>query len=731
MKATLLGSLIWLVIFELTGSVYGRDYYVAPTGKDSAAGTRFAPFKTIQKAADKARAGDRVIISAGIYRETVRPKNSGKKDAPITFMAVPGQNVVISGADEVKGWKAIGNGVYAAPIPWEFKPNDLVLANGELLVEARWPNGGENWLFQPVRATASSGSETTLVCPQLEGEKDAWNGAELWCAGGAAWICWSGKVTAFDPQSKTLTFDTTQKMNKWYIPRKGNLFVLRGLRRCLDAPGEWWYDQKGKRLLLIPPKGIDRKTLQIETTRRPHTFDLKGRSHITLRGLQFRAGGIEMNDSSSHNTLTNLYGRYMTVLVKGRHHLVLSCDLGYTKGPMLRIHGEDNRVINNHIHHGGYGGGWQGILHLSGRRTLFSHNTVRHGGRDLINTHGLKESLVQYNDVSDSGWLTKDLGMFYGHNNDYMNTVFRYNLVHDNHAKHVAMGIYFDHLSHNAIVHHNIVWNVGMDPIRFNNPSYGNLVYHNSCWKTGRVGTFDHAKRNDLFACRYVNNIFNKDLRLANATVEGNLLDANPPYRDPEARDFRLNPGLSTNAGAIPSGGSMWKAGCDLSNPPKPLPVWQAARVPWMNGIRNACFELGSLESWTTTKGADVELIKGNGWGNSWGPEYKHKTGTSKFELQLAQGGVEQTVALAPNREYTLSAWLRVSDAKESVSIGIRGHGGKPMSVSSSSTEWERKTLTFKTGANAERAIVAITKTSGGKGHVWGDNIVLPLTPGS
>ena len=94
-----------------------------------------------------------------------------------------------------------------------------------------------------------------------------------------------------------------------------------------------------------------------------------------------------------------------------------------------------------------------------------------HAGRDLINTHGLMESLVQYNDVSEAGWLTKDLGMFYGHNTDFANTEFRYNLVHDNHAEHCAMGIYFDHLSHNAIVHHNVVWNVGMDPIGSTTPA--------------------------------------------------------------------------------------------------------------------------------------------------------------------------------------------------------------------------------------------------------------------
>ena len=39
------------------------------------------------------------------------------------------------------------------------------------------------------------------------------------------------------------------------MPRKGSLFVLRGLRRCLHAPGQWFYDNQRKRVLLIPPDG--------------------------------------------------------------------------------------------------------------------------------------------------------------------------------------------------------------------------------------------------------------------------------------------------------------------------------------------------------------------------------------------------------------------------------------------------------------------------------------------
>jgi hypothetical protein len=61
------------------------DRFVSPTGSDAAAGTLAAPWKTFQKAANSARAGDTVFLRAGNYRELVQINVSGTAVAPITF----------------------------------------------------------------------------------------------------------------------------------------------------------------------------------------------------------------------------------------------------------------------------------------------------------------------------------------------------------------------------------------------------------------------------------------------------------------------------------------------------------------------------------------------------------------------------------------------------------------------------------------------------------------------
>lgn len=58
------------------------------TGDDSTGdGTLARPYKTINKAAQLAQAGDTVVVSAGLYREQVKPLNSGTETQPIVYKA--------------------------------------------------------------------------------------------------------------------------------------------------------------------------------------------------------------------------------------------------------------------------------------------------------------------------------------------------------------------------------------------------------------------------------------------------------------------------------------------------------------------------------------------------------------------------------------------------------------------------------------------------------------------
>lgn len=87
----------------------------APRGGD---GSKAKPFGTISQAAKLARAGDRVIVGPGVYREWVDPQNGGvSDDCRIEYVSEKPLAAVITGAEPLKGWEDLGGGVWTARVP--------------------------------------------------------------------------------------------------------------------------------------------------------------------------------------------------------------------------------------------------------------------------------------------------------------------------------------------------------------------------------------------------------------------------------------------------------------------------------------------------------------------------------------------------------------------------------------------------------------------------------------
>ena len=90
------------IVFSLFVAVVGAfgqvntSYYVSLTGNDSNPGTQAAPWRTIQHAADTARAGSTVHVRGGVYEELVSINASGNaSDGFITFKSYPGETAVL------------------------------------------------------------------------------------------------------------------------------------------------------------------------------------------------------------------------------------------------------------------------------------------------------------------------------------------------------------------------------------------------------------------------------------------------------------------------------------------------------------------------------------------------------------------------------------------------------------------------------------------------------------
>jgi Right handed beta helix region/Protein of unknown function (DUF1565) len=80
----------------------GRTYYVSRNGRDRNRGTRNHPWRTIQKALNTLKPGQKAFVRRGIYSANLLMSRHGRASAPITIAAYPHERVVLrpgSGGD--------------------------------------------------------------------------------------------------------------------------------------------------------------------------------------------------------------------------------------------------------------------------------------------------------------------------------------------------------------------------------------------------------------------------------------------------------------------------------------------------------------------------------------------------------------------------------------------------------------------------------------------------------
>jgi hypothetical protein len=108
---------------------YPNVYYVDARhagASDQGFGYAGAPFKTIAKAVSVAEGGETIVVRGGVYRELVKPAR-----ALVTLKAAGREKVVVTGADEIRGWTRQGER-WAAPLA--AKPTK-VLRDNQVLEE--------------------------------------------------------------------------------------------------------------------------------------------------------------------------------------------------------------------------------------------------------------------------------------------------------------------------------------------------------------------------------------------------------------------------------------------------------------------------------------------------------------------------------------------------------------------------------------------------------------------
>jgi hypothetical protein len=569
------------------------NFYVAPSGSDANVGSRAAPYLTINRCAQVAQAGDACIIRAGTYRETVRPLNSGTANSPISFVAFPGESVTISGADVVSGWTPHTGNVFKAAVALpiathadtDFLANQVFM-NGEMMIEARWPNmpAGSSDLMKPGLAgggvSSPTGLDAVVSNADIAAIGESWAGATVWTS---EWYTTrTGNVTGGSGTSLNATMSA-----EW--GRGGFWFYLSNKLGLLDAPGEWFYD--GSTLYLWAPNGGSPNA--VEAKRRNFAFDLTDRSYIQIRDVKLFASTITTSDASVGVLIDNIDASYVShhatlprppisewsgnvpsggdlwlsshahdtgIQLRGNGHTLKNSRINWSSGNGVLLKGRGHTISNNTITNTNYMVSYAAALRINGDTHRIVNNTIARTGRDALivdwhtSSYDFTNSEIAYNDISYFGMLSTDLGaMYFCCYINLAGTTIHHNHIHDAYGFSPFWGtraIYFDIESHNSTVHHNVTWNLvwGADNASFLGDTQRGFhrIYNNTFLTNMFVDAGLEAK----------NNVFRDVASLASTTSSNNLFSATDPrFVDAANADFRLaNGSPAIDAGVVVPG---------------------------------------------------------------------------------------------------------------------------------------------------------------------------------
>jgi uncharacterized protein (TIGR03437 family) len=511
--------LLWLV-----AAADGRSYYVATTGSDTAAGTLDAPFRTIQRAAAAAVAGDVVLVRGGVYRETVTPPRSGTQAAVIVFQPYNGESVTVSGADVIPAtsWTVSSGKIYKAPVAWDLgEGENQLFSDGRMMIEARWPNTSLD-LSRPTLALTGNGSyvdgsggESTGTITGLDlpsRPAGYWNGATIHTSPfnvtynqGPGWSWQTGKVVSATTTQLSFTWTrwVTVEVPNPLVPGPKNPYYLSGKHEELDAASEWFLEAGS--VYFWPTAGDSPAQHQVEMKRRDVAFNLAGRSFITVQGFKIFAATINSDVNSSYLTLDGLQVQYVShyslmptksphvvglvnsgILLRGDYNVLRHSTVEFSAGNGVAVLGNGHRVFNNVIHDANYAGGYTSPIASASLPTdhaMIAWNTIYNAGRfGILYSSGgstFTNGRIIHNDVSEYGLTSSDLGCIYTFGSDAHGTEVAYNFCHSATPQNLLMGVYLDFDSSNNVVHHNVVSGTQAS-LRMNTTSRNNRIYNNT-----------------------------------------------------------------------------------------------------------------------------------------------------------------------------------------------------------------------------------------------------------
>lgn len=257
------------------------DIHLAIGGDDCNPGRSDAPVATLERARDLLRSRRigaamgpaRVIIHGGRYvldrTLALAQVDGGTSDAPVTWLAAPGERVEISGGRRITGWSAgsfNGAACLSAQLPDGLDPQQLFV-DGQRRPRPRLPRIGYLRVastFGECSAHEVLWGEGPTRAEYHPGDLRAFrNLADVRFVAMGAWYDMWMRITGIDEAKREIRFhdrcwqrlvDETGKASRYHIDNVAEAF---------GEPGDWYVDRPSQRIHYVPLPGQVADTMEV------------------------------------------------------------------------------------------------------------------------------------------------------------------------------------------------------------------------------------------------------------------------------------------------------------------------------------------------------------------------------------------------------------------------------------------------------------------------------------
>ena len=370
--------LAFFFLLALLSCNSGQTYelYVSANGNDANPGTKSAPLASLEVAQHLLRSSGRlgkdsciVMVNSGVYRLTkplrFTPDDNGSDEFPVIWKAAGNGEVMVTGAILLDtNWESFRNGIVRTHLGQK-ESVDQLFVNGVRQQMARYPNLGAG--FIPVGNDRSTRGKKAGNVPYGGSTPNAWDAekASEWADPAGAFLhgmhsgLWGSqhyRVLGKNVDG-TLLYEGGWQNNRHSEPHKGYR-MIENVFEELDAPGEWYYDDKEDWLYYQPGEDIDLGAAVFEAVfQLKHLMEFYGTTEEPVQKFKIEDPGNGLDELvvETHQTrqaVKNIqiqgirFGGTARTFMETKEPLLRS-DWTIYRGGALHLRGTESIIIEN------------------------------------------------------------------------------------------------------------------------------------------------------------------------------------------------------------------------------------------------------------------------------------------------------------------------------------------------------------------------------------------------